>query len=34
MKEVNVGVFISRLTVTLNDVKKVEYDEVAIKCNY
>lgn len=34
MKEVNVGIFISRLTVTLNDVKKVEYDDVSISCNY
>lgn len=34
MKAVNVGVFISRLTVSLNDVKKVEYDEVSLNCDY
>lgn len=34
MKEVHVGIFISRLSVSLNDVKKVEYDDVSISCNY
>ena len=34
MKSVNAGVFISRLTVSLNDVKKVEYDEVSLNCDY
>lgn len=34
MKEANVGIFISRLSVGLNDVKKVEYDDVCISCNY
>lgn len=28
------GIFISRLSVGLNDVKKVEYDDVCISCNY
>ena len=26
--------FISRLTVSLNEIKKVEYDEVTLNCDY
>ena len=28
------GLFLSRLTVTLNDVRKVDYDEVTLNCDY
>ena len=28
------SIFISRLTVSLNEIKKVEYDDVNIECDY
>ena len=34
MKAINASIFISRLTVSLNEVKKVEYDDVNIQCDY